>query len=411
MEKIKRIYLYAFVLFALAAALAPFNSAQAQVPSRIEVTDVGVSTVFGQQIAFSARIRSPIQIVQASLLFHESREKITRVENLRLDADGRTSVIYDASQNVFPPFSTLVFWYQVTLVDGTIETSNIFNVSYNDDRFPWRDVTSGMIKVHWYDGDDAFAHSALDAAGVGLLQINEIVPLTLNAPVDVYIYSTVDDLRGALTLGGQEWVGGHANPELGIVMVAITPSALQSIEMETEIPHELAHVMLYRALGDGYKNLPAWLNEGLASMVEQYPNADYAQALKIASQNDSLVPFLDLCDSFPPDTGRAFLAYAQSQSFTRYLRETYGTTGLTALTKHYADGLDCEVGATRALSVSLNQLDTRWREAVLGQNVIGVAIRNLSPYMAVMALVLIVPLWGAIDMIRGRRKSERTPTR
>ncbi len=407
MKKTKSIFLYAITGLALIAALISYSGAQAQASSRIEVTEVGVSPVFGQQITFTARIQSPIQIVQVSLLFHEAREKITRVETLRLDADGRTSLVYDVSQNVFPPFSNIVFWFQVTFVDGSVETSGIYSVSYNDDRFPWRDITAGPVKVHWYDGDDAFAQSALDAAGKGLVQINEIVPVTLNAPIDVYIYSTVEDLQGALRLGGEKWVGGHANPELGMVMVAIPPGDLQSIEMETEIPHELAHVMIYRSLGDGYKNLPAWLIEGLASMTEQYPNADYAQALTLASQNNSLIPFSDLCDSFPPDTGRAFLAYAQSQSFVRYLRANYGTTQLKALTRQYADGLDCEVGATRVLGVPLNQLDTHWRETVLGQNVVGVAVRNLSPYVVIMALLLLVPLWGAIDMLRERRKRER----
>jgi hypothetical protein len=389
---------------ALAAALTQFNGAQAQAPSRIEVTEVTAAPFFGQQITFTARIQSSIQIIQASLLFHEAREKITRVESLQLDADGRTSLSYDVSQNVFSPFSNIVFWYQVTLADGSIETSGIYFVSYNDNRFPWRDVTSGPVKVHWYDGDDAFAQSALDAAGAGLLQINEIVPLTLDAPIDIYIYSALEDLQGALRLGGEKWAGGHADPELGMVMTAIAPGDLQSIEMETEIPHELAHVMVYRSLGDGYKNLPAWLIEGLASMVVQYPNAEYAQALNLARQNNSLIPLSELCDSFPPDSGRAFLAYAQSQSFVRYLRETYGTTGLTTLTRQYADGLNCEIGATRALGVPLNQLDTQWREAVLGQNVIGVAIRNLSPYVTIMALILLVPLWGAIDMLRARIK-------
>ena len=398
----------ALTVSALLAAQIVFNARQVWAQSGFEVKDVRVATRFGQEIVFEARLESSIPIMQATLLFREAREEITRVETLELGPDGSASFTYDASQKVFPPFSKIIFWYQATLEDGTTHTSGLFNVVYKDDRFTWRDATSGPVNVHWYDGDDAFAQAALDAAGKGLLGINEIVPLTLNAPIDVYIYSTVEDLQGALTLGGEEWVGGHANPELGMVMVAIAPGALQSIEMETEIPHELAHVMLYRSLGSGYKNLPAWLSEGLASMVEQYPNADYAQALSIASKNNSLLSFDDLCASFPPDSGRAFLAYAQSQSFVRYLRDSYGITGLTTLIQTYAGGLDCETGARRALSASLNQLEARWREAALGQNAAGVALRNLSPYMLVMILVLLVPLWGAIDMIRERRKRERS---
>jgi len=407
MGKTKSIFLCMLTVFALAAASTRFSGAQAQASSRFEVTEIGVAPVFGQQITFTARIQSSVPILQVSLLFREARETITRVEPLQLDAEGRTSLVYDVSQNVFPPFSYIVFWYQVTFVDGSIEMSGIYSVSYKDDRFPWRDLTANPVAVHWYDGDDAFAQSALDAAGAGLLQINEIVPLTLDAPIDIYIYSTMEDLQGALRLGGEKWMEGYASPELGVVMVAIAPGELQPIEMATEVPHELTHVMIYRSLGDGYKNLPVWLIEGLAAMMEQYPNAEYAQALRLASQNNSLIPFSELCDSFPPDTGRAFLAYAQSQSFVRYLRETYGTTGLMTLTRQYADGLNCAIGVERALGIPLNQLDTRWREAVLGQNVLGVAIRNLSPYVTVMVLILLVPIWGAIDIIRARRKRGR----
>jgi hypothetical protein len=87
-----------------------------------------------------------------------------------------------------------------------------------------------------------------------------------------------------------------------------------------------------------------------------------------------------------------------------YIRDTYGTSGLGRLTSAYGDGFPCELGATSALGTPLSQLDTRWRESVLGQNVAGVAARNLTPFILLMALVLVVPIWGAIDMLRQRRK-------
>ncbi len=180
-------------------------------------------------------------------------------------------------------------------------------------------------------GDDAFGAAALNAAGAGMLAMSEFIPISLTEPVNIYIYSNVTDLQNTLMLGGEEWVGGHANPELGVVLVAVAPGPEQSMELETDIPHELAHVMLYRSLGNKYYSQPAWLLEGIASMVELYPNPDYARALEIASQNDSLLAFEDLCTSFPADAGNAYLAYAQSQSFVTYIRKTYGTSGLGRL--------------------------------------------------------------------------------
>jgi len=212
-------------------------------------------------------------------------------------------------------------------------------------------------------------------------------------------------LKSSLTLGGRQWEAGHADPSLGIGMLAVAPSDSQSINLQQLVPHELTHIMLYRFLGDGFNRLPTWLEEGIASMEELYPNPDYASALDAASKNNSLLSFKDLCVSFPADSGRAYLAFAESQSFVRFLRDTYGNTGIVALTQAYADGLDCDLGATRAVGVPLNQLEMRWRETVLGQNVAGIAVQNLLPYLIILGLTLIVPIWGAIGIIVARRKN------
>ena len=326
------------------------------------------------------------------------------METVQVAEDGSVRFTYDASLNVFPPFGSIVFWFQATLADDKTYTSAPITFPYNDNRFPWRETTKSNVTVHWYAGDDAFGAAALDAASAGMLAMSEFIPISLADPVSIYIYSNVSDLQDTLTLGGEEWAGGHTSPELGVVLVAIAPGAGQSIEMETKIPHELAHVMLYRSLGDKYASQNAWLLEGIASMVELYPNPDYKHVLDIASQNDTLIPFDTLCDSFPADAGSAYQAYAQSQSFVSYIRETYGTSGLTRLTKAYGDGFNCELGATNALGTPLSQLESRWRENVLGQNTAGVAVRNLLPFILLLLLVLVVPIWGAIDMLLQRRK-------
>jgi len=401
---IPRKFLLKYMAITLIVAISSLSAQQVHGQSGIEVENATVAVDYGKTITFQAHLTAPLPIKQASILFRGVNEQVTRVETIQVAQDGSASFTYDASLNVFPPFGQIVFWFQATLTDDQTYTSSPIAFSYNDNRFPWRETIRSNVTVHWYAGDDAFGAAALDAAGAGMLEINEIMPVSLENPVDIYIYSNVEDLKTTLELGGQEWTGGHTNPELGVVLVAIAPSAGQSIEMETEIPHELAHVMMYRVLGEGYALQPVWLLEGFASMMEIYPNPDYAQALKVASQNDSLLSFEDLCVSFPIDAGNAFLAYAQSQSFVNYLRTTYGNSGLTRLTESYRDGFNCELGATNALGTPLSQLDTRWRETVLGQNTFGVAARNLTPFILLMALVLIVPLWGAIDMMRMRRK-------
>jgi hypothetical protein len=387
--------------------LIMFGSAgQAGGQEGIEVENPGVAVAFGREITFSARLITPFPIRQASLLFRGVNEQATRVESLTVEADGSVRFTYDVSQNIFPPFSWVVFWFQATLENGSIATSAPIQFQYKDDRFPWRQISRENITVNWHAGDDAFGAAALDAATAGLRGMSGFIPVASNEPIQIYIYSNTSDLRDTLLAGSANWVGGHAHPELGVVLVAILPGASQFFEMETAIPHELAHVMLYRALGDQYEKQPAWLVEGIASMVELYPNPEYARALELAGANNSLIPMRDLCASFPIDSGSAFLAYAQSQSFVTYIRNSFGTSGLARLTGAYGEGFDCELGATQALGIPLSQLDLRWRETALGQNVTGVAFRNLLPFLLLLMVVLVVPLWGAIDMLRQRRKGD-----
>jgi hypothetical protein len=397
------------IVVVLIAATMSMKPDQAQSQNGIEVENASVSVSFGQAITFIAKIKSPIPIKQASLLFRGVTEEVTRVETVQVAEDGSVSFTYDASLNLFPPFSWVVFWYQATLADDQTYTSAPITFQYNDDRFPWRSTTRANVTMHWYAGDDTFGAAALDTAGAGMLAMNEFIPISLSDPVDVYIYSNVNDLQSTLQLGGEDWVGGSANPKIGVVLVAIAPGENQAIDMATKIPHELTHVMLYRSIGEKYALQPTWLVEGIASMTEQYPNPDYARALDIASRGDSLISFDELCASFPADAGNAYLAYAQSQSFVTYIRDTYGTSGLTRLTESYSDGFTCELGATKALGTPLSQLDVRWRESVLGQNLTGVAARNLSPFILLMILVLLVPFWGAIDLLRQRRKRGSQP--
>lgn len=398
-----RRFVFRLTAILLMGVLSLLSRQQARAQAGIVVENPSVTITFGQTIRFDARIKSPIPIKQASLIFRGVNETVTRVETVQVAEDGAVSFTYDASLNVFPPFSSIVYWFQATLTDDQTYTSEPINFSYNDNRFPWRDINRANVTIHWYAGDDAFGAAALDAAGAGMLAMREFIPISLTDPIDIYIYSNAPDLQNTLLLGGEEWTGGHTNPELGVVLAAIAPGASQFSEMETRIPHELAHIMMYRTLGDKYASQPAWLLEGIASMVELYPNPEYARALTIASENNSLLSFDDLCVSFPADAGNAFLAYAQSQSFVTYIRDTYGTSGLTRLTNAYSDGFNCELGATNALGTPLSQLDARWRESVLGQNITGVAARNLSPFILLMVLVLVVPLWGAIDLLRQRR--------
>ena len=374
-------------LLLIVAASVLLNTGQVRAQSGIALQSTATYQ-FGEQITFVAQLQSAVQIQQANIVIFDEAQAVTHVQAVDF-VNGRSEYRFDARQNLVRPFTSIRWYYELTLSDGSVVQSDSFSIRYDDNRFTWQKLEAGSLRVMWAQGDSAFGQNALNAAQSGLQNINSIVPVDLAQPVDIFIYPTQNDLA---VLGAEIWTAGHANPALGVVLVVIEPGASQSLSMEQRIPHELMHVMLYRQIGAGYSQLPAWLNEGIATLAEINPNADYERVLSDASNRGALIPMADLCASFPADSAQAFLAYAEARSFTTYLRDTYGAPALLNLAKIYAEGVDCENGAQRALGTSLSQLELTWREKSLGQNVWGVAFRKMLPYLCLLGLLIGVPL-------------------
>lgn len=403
---VSRFSLFTLILLLFALSHVPLTQAQ----SGIQLENVGATVKFGERITFTATIKASIPIQSVSIVLLDESQGIRQIEPLTIQADGRTEYVLDTKQTIIPPFSELKWSYQFTLADGSSTNSEIFSIRYADDRFAWKTLESGALRVNWYSGDESFGQSALDAAQAGLFAVSKLVAVDLAQPIEFYIYANASDLRATLHESDSEWIAGHAEPSLGVVMVAIEPGPDQKTVMEQRIPHELMHVMMSRAVGVGYQHIPAWLREGTAALVEIYPNPDYDRVLTNAAASNQLIPLQALCASFPADTRQAFLAYAESRSFTKYLHETYGSTGILKLASTYASGADCEHGTENAFGDSLSLLEAKWQSAALGKFSFLPVLQNMTPYLVLLCLVLLVPLMGILSSMRKKRSSNEPET-
>lgn len=395
--------LLATVILVSVAVVAFCNTQQAQAatPSLqkgqagIEI-ETAATYVFGRQITFTVLVRSPVQIQQATIVILDESLGVSHVRPVVFTNDS-SEFVFDTQQNMIRPFSSVSWYYQITLADGSAVQSTTQSIHYEDNRYGWQRLEAGSLRVLWAQGDAAFGQSALNAALTGLQSISSLLPVDLNQPADLYIYPAQTDIS---FLSSEAWEAGRAYPDLGVALVAIELDSNQSLNMEQRIPHELMHVMLFRQLGAGYRNLPVWLNEGLATLAEINPTSDYERLLLDASNRNDLIPMQDLCAAFPADSTAAFLAYAEARSFTAYLRDSYGAPALLNLARLYSSGVDCENGTQGALGLSLSQLDEDWREQALGQNVLGVAFRNLIPYFVLLLLLILLPFLVGMNSVR-----------
>lgn len=358
------------------------------------VEGVSAEPRFGEQVIFQAHLRLSVPPHEVVLLISPEGQPPLTV-NLTPTAAGQLVYTWNLSGRALTPFSRITYWFQVRRDDGQVVESARYQFIYRDDRFEWQKLQDGIIQVEWVEGDLAFGRAALLAAQNGLSKAQSLLEAEPPAPLQIYVYPDIQSLQEALSLSQTPWLAGHASPKTGIVLVAIPPGPDQVAEMERQIPHEIAHLLQYRLMGEAYEQLPVWLAEGVASLAELYPNPDYQRALERALREDRLLPMQSLCRAFPRETAGAFLAYAQSASFVRYLQERFGRSGLTALTRVYQDGRGCEEGVQAGLGIPLMQLEREWQQDVLGVNVWQRAWRHLWPYLVLGVLITLPVLISA----------------
>ncbi len=272
----------------------------------------------------------------------------------------------DLRDQPLPPFCRLTYWWQYQTAGEDQQTTTKQRFSYEDTRFKWQTLQEEHFALHWISGSVEIMSTGSDAARLALAEITASLfeeEFTLEQPIHIYIYPSQPDLQQALRLTGLEWVGGEAHPETGGVFIAIRPTDEAPLKLAQFIPHEITHLLLYQRLGkQGYENLPTWLNEGLASHFEQRPQSSYPLVLERAEQERGYLPLSELCAPFQSlPAEQIILAYAESQSVTNYLQQTFGWSGIRALLDAYADGLGCSQGLQRSLGLGLLQLERDWQ--------------------------------------------------
>jgi hypothetical protein len=390
------------IIWACLLAFVPSGHAQASIQAQLSH-----DYRFGSYVAFEAILPAQVIPKEARLFFIAQGENSTRTGQANVNRNV-LSYRLELAEQPLRAFVDIDYWFEFEAPDGQNLSTQIGKFRYLDDRYSWQERMNGQIRLKWYEGDTQFAQAVIDTAQTGYANIQTILPLPLEQPVEIYSYASAQEMRDTLQSFSRNWVGAHADPDLGVMVISLPQGPEQRLEMERQVPHELMHILLYRHLGNGYANLPAWLNEGLASLAELYPNPDYIVLIERALQKGSLLPMASLCATFPRDASGTFLAYAQSASFTRFLVDEFGTSGMEKLLQAYANGLGCEQGVQSATSNSMTELERRWRQTYFGENAWLSGLEKLLPYVGLVLAVVIIPL--LIGLARPANKSPQSPS-
>ena len=259
------------------------------------------------------------------------------------------------------PGAEIEYRFEVRGADGTAHTTTS-TVVYIDHELPWRTQSEGLVDMWWYAGGDDLATDAVDGIRRGLTALDEDFGLELQRRTRLVFYADGDRMRADMGRGTRPWVGGVAAARFNLIVLYASEYDWGRSTLAATIAHELTHIAIEHTIGEPPRNLPTWLHEGMATVVESAvaERFSYQDIVDAAFEADRLISLRGLSGSFPVQSTGALLAYAQSNSFVKFIIDRWGESAITEILDAYRQGASQDSALRQAVGVGLNALEAQW---------------------------------------------------
>lgn len=330
---------------------------------------------------------------------------IPAAENAQLGDLINVNFPLDLASELVPPFTLINYTWTLQYADEPQKTLSTESFFYTDDSVAWENTASedGLIQIYSESSDIEIALQAIEILEESRPDILSYLPddTDISEPIDVYLYPSTEQFLTTLRLTGLDWIVGKATPEIGVMMVPLGNREQVTQDIRQRLPHELAHLLLYRAAGDSYERFPAWMDEGFATQFEKPVNANYAQSLATVNNSTQLIPFREMCVNLPVQPPEMSLrGYAQSHAVVGYLLQE-DPNAIQAVLEQTLAGESCIDAIEKGLEKTSEQIAEDWINHIQPQfpdpeSPVWIAIGIL----AALFLIIILVLWSRTDNTR-----------
>ena len=322
-----------------------------------------IDATFGEGISFTQPVTLDGAPARVELLLRTADADGPLVVDLPPPTAGGSATLRhrlsEADGHILPNTPVEARW-RITGADGSVTVGPAATDVYDDERFDWQTVEGDIVRVHWYEGGEAFGRRALQIGEDAVAQTSRLLGVTEDEPVDFFIYADQNAFYDALGPGTRENVGGQANAGIRTLFALIGPNDIDDPWVGIVVPHELVHLVFDTAVSNPYHFPPRWLNEGLAVYLSQGYTPSDRGTVEAAARRGDLLPLDGLDGQFPTSAERFFLAYAESVSAVDYLIRTHGQDALVSLISSYADGRTDDEAFSGAIGQDLTGFDAAW---------------------------------------------------
>lgn len=343
-------------------------AAQALAQGDVQIIDQSWDSEFRDHLTFTLEAEHSTEITEVDLFYRVVGQLATSRNEAEFSPGTTINAEFTIDQtdpsNYFPPGAELEYWWKLTDAQGNEIKTETKTLTYIDDRFEWQTLESERLTLYWYQGDEAFGQALFERAQEALDTLETDVGISLENPIKIFIYANHQDLLSALSVTAQEWTGGVAYTNYGVVVIGINPSQLEwGLDAMT---HEMSHLVIHQATDNPFSGLPRWLDEGIAVYNENQDELDddFRPIFERAVENNELMTLRTLSSPFPGDPLEANLAYGQSGAVVKFIIDTYGSDAMAELLSIFAEGAVYDEALEQALGVDTDGLDNAFRESL-----------------------------------------------
>jgi hypothetical protein len=350
------------LVLAVAALSLPSGATAADAEVVFDVPTA--EAVLGEHVTFTTTFTASVPPERVELSSGLTTAQGEFVQLATVEPDGparyRATVVREGHT---PPNTSFRFRFRAVTAAGTIDgPEGTFTVV--DERFAWQTISGGVVTVHWHAGGSDLGARALRIAEEAIDRASTLLGVTLDEPVDFFVYSDRDAFRAALGPGARENVGGEANPATRTMVGLIEPTAIDSDWVDVLVTHELTHLVFAEAVENPYHQPPRWLNEGLAVHLSEGYTAGDRATVEAAADDGSIIPLEGLSGFFPTTRDRFALAYAESVSAVDHFIGVHGEEKLVALIRSYATGVTDDEAFETATGGDVAAFDAAWLDSL-----------------------------------------------
>ena len=356
--------LIGLVVFLAATLLVPLPVAGAD---GVQVTASSAVPDFPLRLTFNLNASAPQPVSDVRLHYQVQRRSFVEVvSEVKLNPPPSSPINVEYVLDMrriggYPPGTAVDYWWTITDASGSVTRTEPQRIVIEDSRYQWNRLTKGMVTVYWYLGDRAFGETLLAAATEAVSRLTQDAGIQLEDPIEIYVYGTYADLRGAMVFAN-EWTGGRAYTAYDAVVIGIAPNNLGwGINA---VSHEIGHLVTGQVSDNPFMHLPVWLNEGLAVSAQPSVETEYLRALQAAREGDNLISLRSLTSPFSADSATVTLSYAQSWGVVQFLAQEYGQDKINLMLERFSRGIGYDALLIEIYGFDMDELDRRWRQAV-----------------------------------------------